>query len=156
MKTAMLLTLLIAICAPAIEPAATSAASASTATDDTAQLAATLDQRLTDAYHIRDWSKLQSLLAPDYSAISEAAEWDLATLQREFPKIHLIDFKIEQRHIRRLSPDLLLINEVAFMHETYENDDTSGRYSNSDIWVRRNGRWLLLLEQEVRLRDSPK
>jgi hypothetical protein len=37
------------------------------------------------------------------------------------------------------------------MRETYAGQDISGRYWSSDVWVRRGGRWLLLVEQELPL-----
>ncbi len=41
------------------------------------------------------------------------------------------------------------------MQETFDGEDISGRYC-SNVWVLRKGRWLLLVEQEVRLRDVGK
>jgi len=35
------------------------------------------------------------------------------------------------------------------MRETYGDRDISGRYWHGDIWLRRDGRWVLLVEQEV-------
>jgi Domain of unknown function (DUF4440) len=134
---------------------AASTAAPQSGSDDTTQLGVTLDQRLTDAWQSGKWTTLEPLIAPDYQAITEDADWNLATLKTEFPKVRLRDFKIEKQTVRRLAYDLILVNDVFTMHETYNNQDISGRYSSSDIWVRRNNRhWLLLVEQEVRLRDK--
>jgi hypothetical protein len=134
---------------------AASTAAPQSGTDDSAQLGATLDQSLTDAWQSGQWTTLEPLIAPDYQGITEDPNWNFATLKTEFPKIRLRDSKIEKQTVRRLAYDLILVNDVFTMHETYNNQDISGRYSSSDIWVRRNNRsWLLLVEQEVRLRDK--
>jgi hypothetical protein len=72
-------------------------------------------------------------------------------LQREFPKIHLSEFHLERQRVKPLSPDLILVNDTFTMRETYAGQDISGRYWSSDVWVRRGGRWLLLVEQELPL-----
>ena len=51
--------------------------------------------------------------------------------------------------MKLLAPDLALVNYVMWMRETYDGKDMSGRYWYSQIWVRREGRWLLLVEQEL-------
>jgi hypothetical protein len=122
--------------------------------DDSAHLGAILDARLTTAYHSGDWAALEALVAPDYLGITEDFEWDFASLKREFPKIRLIDSKMERQRVKRLASDLILVNDVFTMHETFDGEDISGRYCTSNVWVHRNGRWLLLVEQEVRLRDA--
>jgi hypothetical protein len=70
---------------------------------------------------------------------------------REFPKIRLSDLQVERRHVKWLTPDLLQINSVQTMQEVYDGHDISGRYWTSDIWVRRDGKWLLFVEQEILL-----
>lgn len=149
-----LLTLVVATCLVFVELTGQPVASQQTVSDDSTELGSTLDRRLTDAYHRRDWVTLQSLVAPDYAGITEDFEWDFASLQREFHKIRLVDSKIERQRIKRLAPDLILVNDIFTMHETFDGEDISGRYNSSDVWVRRNGHWLLLIEQEVRLRGS--
>jgi hypothetical protein len=42
------------------------------------------------------------------------------------------------------------------MQETFDGEDISGRYCASNVWVLRKGRWLLLVDQEVRVRDVGK
>jgi len=114
--------------------------------------AVALDRQLTEVYLHRDWPALAAIVAPDYYGTGEGFEWDFAALQREFPKIQLSDFHIERQHVKRLAPDLILINDVLTMREIYAGQNISGRYWSGDIWVRRDGRWLLLVEQEVPLR----
>jgi hypothetical protein len=55
--------------------------------------------------------------------------------------------------MRTYCADVVLYNDVAAMRETYGDHDISGRYWHGDIWVRRDGRWALLVEQEVWLRE---
>jgi len=114
--------------------------------------AAALDRRLTQIDLSRDWPALEAIVAPDYYGTGEGFEWDFAALQREFPKIQLSDLHVERQNVKRLAPDLILVNDVLTMRETYGGQNISGRYWSGDIWVRRNGRWLLLVEQEVPLR----
>ncbi|HTV58791.1 MAG TPA: nuclear transport factor 2 family protein [Verrucomicrobiae bacterium] len=113
---------------------------------------AELDRRLTDTYLRHDSTALADLVAPDYYGTGEGFEWDFAALQREFPKIHLSELHLERQRVKRLAPHLVLVNDFVTMREIYGDQDISGRYWSSDIWVQRNGRWLLLVEQEVPLK----
>jgi hypothetical protein len=119
---------------------------------DASSEGAVLDHQLTEVYLRQDWAALEKMTAPDYSGFALDEQWDFAALKREFPKIHLQDFHVESQQIKSLSPDLVLVSDVLMMHETYAGQDISGRYWSSDIWVRRNGKWLLLVEQEVPLK----
>lgn len=119
---------------------------------DSSAEAAALDHQLTEAYLRQDWAALEKIVAPDYSGFTADEQWDFSALKREFPKIHLADLNVERQQVKRLGPDLILASDVLTMHETYAGQDISGRYWTSDIWVRRNGKWLLLVEQEVPLR----
>ena len=92
------------------------------------------------------------MVAPDYYGTGEGLEWDFAALQREFPKIQLSDLYVEPQNVRRLAPNPILINDDLTMHETHAGQNVSGRYCSGDIWVRRAGRWFLLVEQEVPLK----
>ena len=111
-----------------------------------------LDGRLADIYLHKDALALAVIVAPDYYCSGDGFEWNREDLLREFPKINLSEFHIERRKVKQLSPRLLLINDIVSIRETYSGRDISGRYANSDIWVRRGGQWFLLVEQEIRLR----
>jgi len=111
-----------------------------------------LDAKLTDAYLRKDWAALCEIAAPDYYAGGDGFEWGFADLQREFPKIQLADFRIERRRVKQLAPGVLLITDVAAIRETYAGKDISGRYLSTDVWVQRDAKWLLLVEQEVPLK----
>jgi Domain of unknown function (DUF4440) len=116
---------------------------------DSSAEGAALDRQLTEAYLRQDWTALEKIVAPDYSGLTLEDQWGFPALKREFPKVHLVDLHVERQQIKRLSPDLILVSDVFTMHETYAGQDISGRYWSSDIWVRRSGKWLLLVEQEV-------
>ncbi|MBZ5656699.1 MAG: nuclear transport factor 2 family protein [Acidobacteriia bacterium] len=119
---------------------------------DSSAEGAALDDQLTEVYLRQDWAALEKIVAPDYSGFAADEQWDFSALKREFPKIHLVDLHVERQQVKRLSHDLILVSDVLTMHETYAGQDISGRYWSSDIWVRRNGKWLLLVEQEVPLK----
>jgi hypothetical protein len=119
---------------------------------DSSKEGAALDRQLTEVYLRQDWTALEKIVAPDYSGFAADEQWDFAALKREFPKIHLIDLHVERQQVKRLGPDLILVSDVFSMHETYAGQDISGRYWSSDIWVRRHGKWRLLVEQEVPLK----
>ena len=107
----------------------------------------------TEAYLHRNWEAAAALLASDYYVNGEGIEGDFAKLKLEFPKIRLLDYHVlSEPHVKSLAPDLALYNDTGTMRETYAGRDISGHYWHGDIWVRRNGRWLLLVEHEVRLR----
>jgi hypothetical protein len=110
-----------------------------------------LDKRLTDVYRRHDAQALLALVAPEYYGDAGDFEWDHDTLMREFPKIRLSDLRVERRHVKRLTPDIVQIDCVQTMQEVYDGQDISGRYWTSGIWVHRDGRWLLLVEQEIPL-----
>ena len=95
-----------------------------------------------------DWPAAEAMLAADYY-VFDGVEGDLARLRQEFPKIKTLEYKQEQPHVKILAADLILVNHVMQMRETYDGKDISGRYWYSQIWVRREGRWLLLVEQEL-------
>ncbi len=95
-----------------------------------------------------DWPAVKAMLAPDYY-VFDGDEGDVARLQEEFPKIKTLEYKQEQPHVKILAVDLVLVNHVMQMRETYDGKDMSGRYWYSQIWARRDGRWLLLVEQEL-------
>jgi mannose-6-phosphate isomerase-like protein (cupin superfamily) len=112
------------------------------------------EDRYTQAYLHRDWAAASALLAPDYYGNAEGFEGDRSRLEQEFPKIHLLQYEVVSTpHLKLLAPDVVLYNDVAAMRETYGDHDISGRYWHGDIWVRRDGRWVLLVEQEVWLRE---
>jgi hypothetical protein len=58
------------------------------------------------------------------------AQWDRATLEREFAKIRMTD------------------------KETYAGEEISGRYRMTTIWINRANEWRLLFEQEVPLTEE--
>lgn len=113
---------------------------------------AELDQRLTNTYLHRDWAALSTIVAPDYCGSGDGFEWNFSDLQREFPKIQLADFHIERQRVKQLAPGVLLVSDVATVRETYAGQDISGRYKSTDVWVLRDGKWLLLVEQETPLK----
>lgn len=122
------------------------------ANDDVTAEGAALDRRLTDVYLHRDWPGLAAMVAPDYYGAGDGFEWDFTALQREFPKIQLLELQVERQHVKRLAADVILVNDIFVMRESYENQNISGRYWSGDIWVKRDGRWLLLVEQEIPLK----
>jgi len=115
--------------------------------EDIVARGAELDRALNDAYLQRDWRALSSMVAPDYYGVTREIEWDYAKLEREFSKIHLTEFHLEKQHVKRLGPDQIMVNDIFTMRETYGGQDTSVRGVSSLIWIRRGGRWLLLVEQ---------
>ena len=54
--------------------------------------------------------------------------------------------------MKQLSPGVLLVSNVATVRETYNGQDISGRYLSSVVSVLRDGKWLLLVEQEIPLK----
>jgi mannose-6-phosphate isomerase-like protein (cupin superfamily)/ketosteroid isomerase-like protein len=124
---------------------------------DTNSLAAEIiaaEDRYSQAYIHHDWAGASALLAPDYYGNAEGFEGDRTKLEQEFRKIRLLEYNVVSTpHLKLLAPDIVLYNDVVTMRETYGDRDISGRYWHGDIWVRRDGRWLLLVEQEVWLRE---
>ena len=113
------------------------------------------DHEYSKAWLQADWKAVAALVAPEYWGVGDDFSWDFAKLKQEFPKAKALEYENEAPRLKRLGPDLVLINRVTRMRETYAGADISGRYWISEIWVRRNGRWLLLVEQEVLLQPVP-
>ena len=79
----------------------------------------------------------------------------MAKLKEEFPKAKATAYRNEPPHAKQLGPGLVLLNRATAMRETYAGADISGRYWISEIWTLRDGRWLLLVEQEIPLQPVP-
>jgi len=106
-----------------------------------------MDDRLSKIYQTGDLAGLKALYAPDYLGYwAGQGAADFATVQREFPKIRLLEF-YRGFAVKELAPGLVLLNEDGMMRETYDGVDVSGQYHYTT--VRRAGRWQLLFEQEV-------
>jgi len=109
------------------------------------------DHAYKEAFQRSDWPAVQKLVAPEYLGLVPEARWDVTQLAREFPKIKLRGYRDETPTLKRLGPEEMLVSQVSALDETYDGRDISGRYWVSCVWVRRAGRWLLLVEQEVPL-----
>jgi hypothetical protein len=113
-----------------------------------------LDHRYAEAWRQGDWATVESLVAPDYSAIGADFSWNLKTLREEFPRVKLLEYRNEPATLKAVGPDAVLLGYVTTMRETADGKDISGKYWYSQVWVRRVGGWRLLVEQEVPLRES--
>ena len=137
------------------KPPETSTSAHQPVTESPAAAVIAAEKLYAEAYLHRDWKAAAVLLAPDYYVNAEGVEGDFAKLKEEFPKIQLFDYQVlSEPRVKSLAPDLALYNDTETMRETYAGRDISGHYWHGDIWVRRNGRWLLLVEQEGRLREG--
>jgi hypothetical protein len=113
------------------------------------------DQAYTDAYKRGDWPSAAGLLAPGYYGVANDLEVDRAALERDFPKIHVGGYKFEQPRVHFVRPDLAVLIRVGSMNESFEGSDISGRYWFSGTWIRIDGHWKLLVEEEVALGGQP-
>ena len=113
-----------------------------------------LSDQLVGIYKSGDWRALLSLLDPGYLGTAPGIQWNLAALQREFPKIRLSEYHREAFIVKKLAPGMVLLNEDGTLRETYDGQDISGRYRFTTIWVKRAGSWRLLFEQEVPLAEE--
>jgi hypothetical protein len=98
---------------------------------------------------------IATIVAPEYLAAGDGFSWDLAKLGEEFPKTRALAHKNEVPHLKVLGPGLVLLYRATTMRETYAGADISGRYWISEIWTLGDGRWLLLVEQEIPLPAHP-
>ena len=87
---------------------------------------AVLDSQLTEICLHRDWPALEVIVAPDYYGTGEGFEWDFAALRREFPKIQLSNLRVERQHVKRLAPDLILVNNISTIRETFGGRTSPG------------------------------
>jgi Domain of unknown function (DUF4440) len=131
--------------------------SSQAAVRDTAQDSATvlaLDRKYWEAEKTKDWSWVSAFVAPAYYGVGSDFEIDRAGLERDFPKVNLLDYELQPPRIRFVRRDLAVVSYVGRMKEFFDGQDISGRYWYSTTWTLVNNEWKLLVEQEVRL-DSP-
>ena len=124
---------------------------------DSAQDSATvlaLDRKYWEAEKTKDWSWVSTLVAPSYYGVGSDFEIDRAGLERDFPKVQLMEYELQPPRIRFVRPDLAVVSYVGRMKEFFDGQDISGRYWYSTTWTLANDEWKLLVEQEVRL-DAP-
>jgi hypothetical protein len=101
---------------------------------------------------------------PDYYDNGGDLEWASPPCNRGFPNIHLpdlpsrspfpiclSDLQSERPYVKHLAPELIQVNGTETLHETYDGQDLSGVYWTADVWVRRNSRCWLLVEEELPL-----
>ena len=124
---------------------------------DTAQDSATvlaLDRKYWEAEKSKDWSWVSAAVAPSYYGVGSDFEIDRAGLERDFPKVKLMEYELQPARIRFVRPDLAVVSYVGRMKESFDGEDISGRYWYSTTWTLVNNEWKLLVEQEIRL-DAP-
>jgi hypothetical protein len=129
--------------APALAPAP--------APGEDERLTLSLSNELTDIYLKRDLDRLHKLLAPEYLGTAPGTNWDAERLAAEFPQIEMQAARRLRYTVKPLARDLLLLNEDVELYETYRGQNISGTYRMTTIWTERQGRWLLLFEQEIQL-----
>jgi hypothetical protein len=113
------------------------------------------DQAYADAYKRGDWGSAAALLAPGYYGVGNDLEVDRAALERDFPKIHVVGYTFEHPRVHFVRPDLAVLSRVGSMNESFDGTDISGRYWFSGTWIRIDGHWKLLVEEEVALGAQP-
>jgi Domain of unknown function (DUF4440) len=102
-----------------------------------------------------DWSVVAGLVAPDYYGVGDDFEINLAEMKRDFPRIKLSAYKLEEPRFKLIERDLAVISYAGRINELFDGKDISGRYWFSSTYVRRGDQWKLLIEQEVRINQAP-
>jgi hypothetical protein len=148
--TALVASLLVCSCKPT-SIAATPRAAGSSSNDRDRSAVLQADQAYTDAYKRGDWPSAAALLAPGYYGVGSDLEVDRTALERNFPKIHVGEYKFQQAHVHFVRPDIAVVSRLGSMNESFDGSDISGRYWFSGTWIRIDGHWKLLVEEEVAL-----
>jgi Domain of unknown function (DUF4440) len=110
-----------------------------------------LDRRYWDGMRAGNWAAVASLIAPEYYGVGATFELNLEQLKLAFPKIKLLSYHLEPPRVKQVGPDLVVVSYVGSMRESFDGQDNSGRYWYSTTWTRRDNRWQLLVEEEVRV-----
>jgi ketosteroid isomerase-like protein len=114
-----------------------------------------LSDRLGNAYKRADWPAVAALLAPDYLGTAPGLQWDTDSLKKAFPSIHYVAFRRDEATVKQIAPTVLLVNEDGFLTESQAGQEISGRYRFTNVWVQRDQRWQLVVEQEIPLGAHP-
>jgi hypothetical protein len=108
-----------------------------------------LSDKLSAAYRAQDLGGLRALMAPDYTGSAPGILLDFDGLIEEFPQIQMRDIQRDAFFVKHLSPGTVLLTEDVTLSETYRQEDISGKYRMTTVWVNRAGKWQLLFEQEM-------
>jgi hypothetical protein len=151
---AALVATLTACAKPGADPHPTTLTSASMSAADAAEAVLALDRKYWESEKAGDWPVVASFIAPDYYGVGDGVENDRAGMERDFPKIKLLEYQLEHPRFKLVRPDLAVVSYTGRMKEFFEGQDISGRYWYSTTWTLRGNEWKLLVEEEVRL-DQP-
>ena len=113
-----------------------------------------LDRQYWEAEKAGDWASLSALVAAEYYGVGDGVEIDRQGMQQDFPKIKLLEYKLNTSHVRLVGPDLAVVSYTGRMKECFGGQDISGQYWYSTTWRHRDTDWKLVIEEEVRL-DPP-
>ena len=112
------------------------------------------DQAYADAWLRSDWAAASAMIAPDYFGLSPDGSIDQFRLRDVFARAKALGYTRTTPHTKVLASDVVMVSYEQQMKETFDGRDISGRYWYSTIWKRLDGRWKLLVEQEIPL-DEP-
>jgi uncharacterized protein (TIGR02246 family) len=106
------------------------------------------------AYRNRDKAALAQLLAPDFHGVEVDSQGtrDRGQALREVEHAVVRDYELSRFDIAPLGPDAALATYEAFIKFPPTAQVRGLRVYVSEVWVRRDGRWLALHYQETRVK----
>jgi hypothetical protein len=112
-----------------------------------------LEIRLWEAWRTHDHAVWQSLTAPEYVCTDGAIRYDYKDIDQMFHDGRLEQYKTTAMQVDRITADVLVVTYRAWMKGTLKGKPFERNVAECSVWVRRNGKWLNAVLDEV---DLPK
>lgn len=110
-----------------------------------------LERDWTDALKRRDAAWMEKHYAPEYTWTSpDGTINDRATDIADAKDVTFDSIAMSDEQVR-VNGDTAVVTGVTTLKGAYKGQDISGRYRFTDVFVRRDGRWLILASQSTRV-----
>lgn len=158
MKTAIIASLLLPLAsiafaqpqAPATPAAANSEAQAPAAATSSEQELIAMETAWSKALVDRDTAALNKILAPDWKMQDEhGRQTDRAGFFKDFADEKVSAMTNHDVHVRFVAPDLAIVQGMDNETSTTKGKSTSGTYSWTDIFQKRDGQWVAIASQDT-------
>ena len=109
----------------------------------------------------RDCDRAALHMAPEYRLIVGIEDQPLRVMPREtwlaqLPNYHIHRQEIHDLHVSAFGEVAVATLNYSQAAEPFQGRDITGKFLISDIWVRRDGRWLVAERHSSRLEVAPR
>jgi hypothetical protein len=110
-----------------------------------------MENKIWGYWKARNFDGIESLLAPEMSAVNADGTHDRAKFMSLARKVQCtgLDFKLFNTYVTQLAPNAMLITYRSEASGTCDGQKLDGAADvNSSVWVKRNGNWLGILHHQ--------